>query len=77
VTTAKVGQHTKYENLDDLELSSAQPGQCRVCFCTEESPCLNWITHGPCAWANGDMTLCDSPVCIIIDFQRRILGWDV
>lgn len=66
-----------WAHLLQTPLIAGESGVCRVCLCTEESPCLNWITRGPCVWANGDMTLCDSPVCIIIDFQRRILEWDV
>jgi len=33
-----------------------QPGVCRVCGCTDETPCLSegW----PCAWANKEHTLC-------------------
>jgi hypothetical protein len=62
-----------YQGLEAL-LDSACTGQCRICGCTEDTPCFNWITRGPCSWIGPDMTLCDSPECIRIDFQRRILG---
>jgi len=39
------------------------PGECRVCGCTEHTPCVD--SRGqPCWWVDQAHTLCSSPTCI-------------
>lgn len=46
------------------ETSDPVPGVCRVCGCVEEAACQT--AEGPCAWANEERTLCDSPDCLAV-----------
>ena len=38
------------------------PGKCRVCGCTETTPCH--LEDGPCAWFDREKTLCTNLLCI-------------
>ncbi len=37
----------------------AQPGVCRICQCTEFTPCIVEETGETCSWADESRTLCD------------------
>lgn len=39
------------------------PGVCRVCGCTELTPCRG-EDNLPCTWVDEDRTLCDNLECI-------------
>jgi hypothetical protein len=39
------------------------PGKCRVCGCTDETPCRD-DDGNPCAWVDVEHTLCDKLDCI-------------
>lgn len=38
------------------------PGVCRICGCTETTPCLMGVE--PCAWIDLARTLCSNPRCV-------------
>ena len=42
-----------------------QPGVCRVCGCTDVSPCQLNETHG-CWWIDEAHTLCSNPRCLAV-----------
>jgi hypothetical protein len=44
----------------------AQPGVCRICECTEFTPCIIEATGETCAWADESRTLCN----FCADMQR-------
>ena len=45
------------------EVEVVIPGRCRVCGCTETTPCH--LEHGePCAWFDREKTLCTNLMCI-------------
>lgn len=44
-----------------------KPGQCRVCGCTETTPCIILVdegTEGPCGWLDVEATVCTNPRCV-------------
>jgi hypothetical protein len=53
-------------------------GICRVCACTENTPCLDRDGF-PCAWLDEAQTLCDSARCVArvkLDELLAIAGID-
>jgi hypothetical protein len=45
------------------------PGTCRVCGCTETTPCHVLIAPGEyvgCAWLDVERTLCSNPRCVAV-----------
>ena len=53
-----MGKRSDKHRLKDqgMHQPAGEPGTCRVCGCTDETPCLSegW----PCAWVNKEHTLC-------------------
>lgn len=43
--------------------AKAQRGVCRICGCTESTPCIGGI-EGACAWVDKTKTLCTNPACL-------------
>lgn len=44
-----------------------RPGVCRVCGCTETTPCTVPVDDGetgPCSWVDAAATLCTNPRCL-------------
>lgn len=39
-------------------------GICRLCGCTENSPCILGSDYETCAWVDAEQTLCSNPRCI-------------
>ena len=39
-------------------------GICRVCGCTENSPCVMGSDFETCAWIDEQQTLCSNPRCV-------------
>lgn len=57
--------------LEDLgPLADATPA-CRLCGCTEASPCAD-ADGDACSWANVDMTLCTSCAYVLQAFEEQI-----
>jgi hypothetical protein len=49
-----------------IEIEIVIPEKCRVCGCTEETPCAIEDDEGnvaPCCWIDFDHTLCSNPHC--------------
>ena len=53
-----------------VQLIGGDPGKCRVCGCSELSPCLRQIAYGAplaqCHWINRERTLCSNVLCIAV-----------
>jgi len=49
---------------------SLQPGTCRHCACTAESPC-KLHTGDECGWHDKATVVCSNPICIKAE-QRRV-----
>jgi hypothetical protein len=39
-------------------------GTCRICGCTDSTPCLIGFFDEPCVWADSTKTLCTNPNCL-------------
>ncbi len=46
-------------------LVSTTPGRCRVCGCTENTPCSLGAGF-LCWWVDADHTLCSAPACLAV-----------
>lgn len=59
------------EREEEAKNPKPKRGTCRICGCTETTPCMT--PGGPCAWAWADktQTLCSNPNCI-----RKAAGLD-
>ena len=45
-------------------MSLLTPGICRVCGCTEFSPCVLVSKETTCGWLDSEHTLCSNPECV-------------
>jgi len=48
---------------------SQEVGRCRVCGCTDETPCcvaIEEVGTAPCWWIDARKTLCSNPECLAV-----------
>lgn len=58
----KTGKKDRSNDSPDNIPKEQKGGVCRVCGCTEVTPCS--INGDPCGWTNNSRSLCDNPKCL-------------